>query len=173
MPNKIYVARESRITFEPSGGNAALTLTSLGAGAGRISGQIDRGDVSHAQIYEGVLRTAWETTPVADEVLRIYLAEAWEFRNDGTPETDVGGDLPSSDSGISSEDRLSAGADMIGRQIVPPSPASGTEYVSLPFRFRTAARYLQVGVWNATADALSSTASHHELAIWPVPPEVQ
>lgn len=174
MANEIYRLRETRVTFEPSGGDAALTLTSLGAGSGRISAQLDRGVGALAAHYEGVLRTAWATTPVAGEAVRIYVDEGWELRNDGTPEVDEGGDLPATDSAISSEDRLVAGCGPpVGRLIVPPSSASGTEYVSIPFRFDTAARYLQIGVWNATQDGLSATASLHEVALYPAPFQTQ
>lgn len=173
MPNKVYVARETRITFEPSGGDEPFTLTSLASGAGRVSDQLERGAGSIAQEYQGVLRTAFGTVPVVNEVLRIYLVEGWNFRNDGTPEVDQGGALGAADAAVSDEDDLIAAGHLIGYLVVPPSPAADTEYVSRPFRFLTAARYLQFAVWNATADALSATAADHELAVWPSPPEIQ
>ena len=55
---------------------------------------------------------------------------------------------------------------------MPTLPAT-PEYISLPFDFETMARYFQIGVWNATTQALTATASEHEIAMYPVPYQVQ
>ncbi len=154
----------SRISFEPTGGTVVLTLTSLAAGAGRISAQLDRGAGDIRDRYAGALRTQFATVPVAPEIIRMYLIEGWDFRTGGIKE---GGDLPGTDSAIADEDRFIAGGILIGRLIVPPSPAADTEYISLPFDFQTIARYIQLGVWNGTVDALTATAGEHEIAMYP------
>lgn len=173
MPNKVYRALETRITFEPSGGDVTFTLTSLGADDGQISNRLDRGSGSIAGWYAGVLRCQFATAPVAGDVVRIYLVESWEFRDGGTPDVTPGGDLPETDSAITDQNRFVRGGIAVGNLIVPPSPAADTEYVSKPFHFFTAARYIQFGVWNDVPDAFTATAGEHELAIWPVPPEIQ
>lgn len=173
MPNLIYGSRGTRVTFEPSGGTITFTLTSLASGAGRVSGTHDKGAGSRERHYIGQLRTAWATTPVAGEMLHIYLIEQVEARDGGTPAFKVPGDLGASDAAISDEDRLRVAGRVVGVLEVPPSPASGTEYVSETFEFVTRARKIQVAVWNATADGLSATAGDHELYIEPVDDEIQ
>ncbi len=173
MANLLYRKQETRITFEPSGGTITFTITSLGAADGQISNQLDRGASSHAQRYAGAFRTQFATIPVVDEVIRIYLIEGWEFRDGGTPAVKEGGDLPGTDNAITDESRFTAGGILIGRLVVPPSPAADTEYISLPFEFETEARYLQIGLWNDAVDALTATAGEHEVAMYPVPPELQ
>ena len=173
MPNLVHGSRGTRITFEASGGDVALTLTSLGAGAGRISGTYDKGTGSQETRYIGGLRTQFATLPVAGEMMRIYLIEQVEARDGGTPAFKVPGDLGSSDAAVTDEDDLIAAGIQIGTFIVPPSPAADTEYVSRTFEFETRAQKFQLAVWNATADALTATAGEHELYIIDVDDEIQ
>lgn len=173
MANKVYRALETRVTWEASGGDSVITLTSLGAGAGRIGAQDDRGTGSLAEELVLVIRTQWNTTPVEGEVLRVYLMEGWEMRDGGTPSVKEGGKLGASDAAVSAEGDLTSGARLIGIMRVPNSPASATEYVSVPILFRTKARYISIGIWNATVDALHSTAANHEIAVTPAPSELQ
>ncbi|MEE8551489.1 MAG: hypothetical protein V3T08_09590 [Gemmatimonadota bacterium] len=173
MPNKILGARGTRITFEASGGTVVLTLTSVASGAGRISATHDKTGGSQEKRFGGGLRTQIATTPVAADIIRIYLIEQWEASNGGSPAFKVPGDLPSTDSAIADEDRFKAGGILIGRLIVPPSPAQDVEYVSLPFDFETRAQKFQIGVWNASAVALTSTATEHEVWLEDVDDEIQ
>lgn len=171
--NKILGARGTRITFEASDGTVVLTLTSLVAGAGRISATYDKGAGSQEKHYGGGLLAQVATIPVAKEIIRVYLIEQWEARNDGSPAFKVPGDLPSTDSAIADEDRFLAAGILIGRLIIPPSPAADTEYVSTPFDFETRARKFQIGVWNDTADALTATATEHEVYLIDVDDEIE
>jgi len=173
MANLILSARGTRITFEASGGDVVLTLTSLAAGAGRISDTFDKGAGSQEKNFIGGLLTQFATTPVAAESIRVYLIEQIEARNGGSPAFKVPGDLPSTDSAISDEDRFTAAGYLVTSLIVPPSPAADTEYVSIPFDFTTRARKFQYGVWNDTADALTATATEHELFMIDVDDEIQ
>jgi len=173
MANKILRALETRITFEASGGDHVLTLTSLGTLAGRVSAQRDRGAGSKAEQLVAILRTQFATIPVEAETLDMYLIEGWEFRDGGTPAVKEGGDLPSTDSAIANLGDMQAGGRYIGSLRVPNSPAADTEYISFPAYFETAARYYQIGVWNASIDGLTATAGEHEVAVYNVPPEIQ
>ena len=173
MPNAILALRGTRITFEASGGTVVLTLPSLAAGAGRISDPFNKGAGSQEKIFGGGMRTQFATVPVAAELIRIYLIEWWEARNAGTPAFKVPGDLPAVDSDIADEDRFLAGGVLLESLIVPPSPAADTEYISRPLDFQTRARQFQIGVWNATADALTATATEHEVYLEPVDDEIQ
>ncbi len=171
--NLIYRKLETRVTFEASGGDAVLTLTSLGTLAGRIGAQWDRGAGAKAEDLIAILRTQWATTPIEGETLDGYLVEGWEFRDGGTPAVKEGGDLPSADTAIANLGDITAGGRYIGSLIVPNSPALDTEYISLPMPFRTAARYIQFAFWNATVDGLHATAGNHELAVYPSALDIQ
>ncbi len=171
--NKILGARGTRVTFEASGGTVVLTLTSLATVAGRISATHDKGAGSQEKHYIGGLLTQFATTPVAGEIIRIYLIEQVEARVGGTPAFKVPGDLGSADAAVSDEDRFAAAGILIGRLIVPPSPAADTEYVSITFDFETRARKFQIGVWNDTVDGLTATATEHELYIIDVDDEIE
>lgn len=173
MANKILAARGTRITFEASGGDVVLTLTSLATVAGRISATYDKGAGSQEKHYNGGLRTQFATTPVAKEIILVYLIEQVEARNGGSPAFKVPGDLPSTDSAIADKDRFDAGGTLIGRLIVPPSPAADTEYVSITFDFETRARKFQIGVWNDTVDGLTATATEHEVYLIDVDDEIE
>ncbi len=173
MPDLILGSRGTRITFEASGGDVVLTLTSLGAGAGRISATRDKGSGSQEKHYIGGLRTQFATTPVADELIRVYVIEQSEARNDGTPAFKVPGDLGSADAAVTDEDRFIAAGVQVGSLVVPPSPAADTEYVSMLIEFETRARKFQMGVWNAAVDALTATATEHELWLIDVDDEIQ
>jgi len=170
--NKILAARGTRITFEASGGDVVLTLTSLAATAGRISATYDKGAGSQEKHFIGGLLTQWATVPNAS-VIRVYLIEQIEARDGGTPAFKVPGDLGSADAAVADEDRFLAAGSLIGRLVVPPSPAINTEYVSLPFDFLTRARKFQIGVFNATADALTSDATEHEVFLIDVDDEIE
>ncbi len=171
--NLIYRKLETRHTFEASGGDTVLTLTSLGTLAGQVSAQWDRGAGAIAEDLVAILRTQWASIPVEGETLDGYLVEGWEFRDGGTPAVKEGGDLPSTDSAIANLGDILAGGRYIGSLIVPNTPAVDTEYISLPMPFRTAARYIQFAVWNATVDGLTATAGEHELAVYPSALDIQ
>jgi hypothetical protein len=85
MSNLILGSRGTRVTFEASGGTVVLTLTSLGANAGRISATHDKGAGSQEVRYIGGLRIQVGDAPVAGEVLRVYVIEQVEARNGGSP----------------------------------------------------------------------------------------
>ena len=173
MANLILGSRGTRVTFEASGGDVTLTLTSLASGAGRISATRDKGSGSQEVHFGGMLRTQFATTPVAKESIRIYLVEQEEARDGGTPAFKVPGDLPSTDTAIADEDRFIGIGTEIGRLKVPESPAANTEYISEYFEFRTRAQKFQIGVWNGTADGLTATAGEHEVWIIDVDDEIQ
>ena len=163
MANLIRVNLGTRVTFEASGGNVVLTLTSLAAGAGRISATFNKGTGAQELHIIGGLLTQFATTPVAGETIRIYLIEQIEARNGGSPAFKVPGDLGSSDAAVSDEDRFITAGHLITSLTVPPSPAADTEYVSKPFDIVVRAQKFQYGIWNGTVDALTATATEHEL----------
>lgn len=174
MPALILAGDGSRITFEASGGSAVLTLTSLASGAGRISAVISKSAGSREKFFNGALRTQLQSGLLAGEFIRIYIFELVEARVGGSPAFLMPGDLPSTDSAISDEQRfIAAGGVLIATLEVPPSPAADTQYVSSTMDYESRAEEYSMGVWNATSAAFTATASEHELYTQDVDDESQ
>lgn len=164
MPNKIYQATESTITFRDSAGSAVFTCTSLASGAGRQSALYDLTTNDRSTKYAWRAFMKFATTPVVGEIIRIYLKTS-----DGTnPDNDDG----TGDAAVSAEDKL-RNLKFIGNIIVdeasttPTFVASSDEPIQLPHK------EVAVVFWNATADAFSSTAADHGFDLIPVPDEIQ
>ena len=99
MPNKIYVAPETTLTFRNTGSTGAnITLTSLGAGAGRQSAQVDLGSASRARLYGWRFWMKFATAPAVGETIRLYLKTS-----DGTH---LDNDDGTTDAAVSAEDKL-------------------------------------------------------------------
>lgn len=166
MPNKIYVAPETAITWLASGGTATLTLTSLAAGAGR-QGALHALDGGSGAVRSGwYMWRAWvkfATTPVVGEVVRIYLKTS-----DGThPDNDDG----TGDAAVSAEDKL-RNLKLLGA-IVVDEASTTPEFVASGGPVFIGDDDAAPVIWNGTADALSATAGDHGFKLVPVPAEIQ
>ena len=163
MANKVYQQEETTRTFAPSGGDVTFTLTSLGAGAGRISAQETR-TAPYSPLFRWSFKTTFATGTVVGEEIRIYLVgQSNSIRPNG---------LGTSDDAVSDEDQT-RGLPLIGLVQLWTTAgntsgniqATGTCYV--PFDDYS------ILVWNDSADAFSSTAADHEFSMTPIPDEVQ
>jgi len=162
MPNKIYSATETAIVFKDSGGDAVITTTNLGFGAGRISARYDRGAGSKPRLYKwrGVMQ--WENNPVAGEVVEIVLAES-----DGTLADGVVG---TADAALTAGQKMNLG--LVG--IVRAQAATGSVDNIASGYCLISERYFSVGVWNGSAAKnLKNTANVSYLVFTAVPDEVQ
>lgn len=163
MANLIYNQPETAITWAASGGDNTLTLTSLTAGAGR-QGALDDFGATTARSRRYVWR-AWvkfATTPVVDEIIRIYAKTG-----DGTHRDNDDG---TGDAAVSDSNKLK-NLTQIGAIIV--DEASSTPEFSASGEIEISAREFAPVFWNATADALSGTAGDHGFSLTPVPDEIQ
>lgn len=165
MPNKVYQLPETAISWLASGGDNVLTLTSLGAGAGRQGALDDFGTAARATDYLWRFYCKFATTPVVGEVILIY----WKTSDGTHPDNDDG----TGDAAVSAEDKLS-NLKLLGQMIVDEASAT-PEFVASGFlpRELCAHRYGAPVIWNDTADALSSTAGDHGFIITPIPLEIQ
>lgn len=166
MANKIYINPETAIQWRASGGDAALTLTSVAASAGRQGAHysLDGGS--------GAVRSGWymwrafvkfATTPVVGEVVEIYLKTS-----DGTnPDNDDG----TGDIAVSAGDKL-RNLTPIGIIIVDEASTTPT-FVGSGGPIFIGADDVAPVFWNATADALSGTAGDHGFDLIPIPSEIQ
>lgn len=167
MPTDIDFARGTRFTFEPSGGDEPFTLTSLGAGAGRISDRFDLGAFPRPTLFAGSIRTRAATTPVVDEALYLRLVE-WRTHRDTTIYGAAG--LGATDAAVSDRNLIKH---LPLLAVLSVNEASTTRDLVKDFTFRTFAEYISLVLWNDTADGLSATGTHHEVAVWPFNPQQQ
>jgi hypothetical protein len=163
MPNKIYLAPETTLTWTDTGGDYAMDLGGLAADGVRVGAQGDlgAGDHSHRYFWQVVI-DGFDTAPVVGEEVHIYLA----FANDAT---DIDGDVGASDA-------AGATADLpnllhIGTVVVQTTTAAD-ELITSGI-VEVGCRYVSPVVHNDTADALLSTADAHTFKLTPIPPEIQ
>lgn len=162
MPNKIYRAVETELSFRDSGGSAVITLQNLGFGAGRVSARYDRGANSLPMLYRWRAVVQFETAPALNEVVEIFL-----FESDGTY---MDGTLGTADAALSSDKRKNG--HQIG-QVVVDTTSVTTDIIASGLCL-IADRYFSVGVWNGSAgDNLENTSNASRINFLPIPPEIQ
>jgi hypothetical protein len=163
MPNKIYRAVETAITFRDSSGDVVLSLQNLGFGAGRVSARYDRGADSRAELHEVTGVFQFETAPALGEAVEIYL-----FQSDGTY---MDGTLGTSDAALSSDKRRNG--ILIGA-VAADTTSTATDIIGRFQNVPITSRYYSIGVWNASAgDNLENTANASRVIVTPMPPEIQ
>lgn len=161
MVNKVYQHDETAITFLSSGGSAAFTPTSLGAGAGRQGAHYDLGTSARSRLF---VWRAWIKpggTRVVGEMVRIYL----KLSDGSHPDNDDG----TGDIAVSAADKLRNLAFLDVMQI---DENAAVEMVKSGL-IEIGARYVAPVFWNGTANSLSSTAGDFGFSLTPVPDEIQ
>jgi hypothetical protein len=162
MANKVYVNRETAVTFCDSGGTVVLTLQNLAYGAGRISAQWDRGDGAKPAKYfvRGVFQ--FETAPVVGEIVEVVIAES-----DGTY---ADGGVGTSDAALTAGQKLNLG---FACAVKAQTTDTATSFIGHGI-VEIHERYVQVGVWNHSAgDNLENTANASRVILTPLPDEIQ
>ena len=163
MPNKIYGAQETPIVWTDTGGTYALDLGGLAAAAVRVGAQGDLGSGSRSTRYHWELVIdGFDTAPVVGETVLLYIAKAMVT-------TDIPGDIGASDAAGSTVQLPNL--TYLGQAVVQTTTAANELIVAGEVEILS--RYVSPVVYNATADALLSTADAHTFKLWPVPPEVQ
>jgi hypothetical protein len=167
MANKVYVARETALSWKTSAGTAVITLTSLANAAGRIGAQVDRGAASTAARYVWRLRTklgATTTGVVLGNTLSVYLATS----DDGTV---IDGAQSTADAALSSLEKR-RNLQFLGVVEVDKTAAAGDQYIGSGV-CEIPSRYVSPVIINEVGNALSATATDHEFTLTPVPDEIQ
>ena len=160
--SKAYYLPETKHEFLASGGDVVLTLTSLGAGAGRQSADLDLGASAQPFMFRWRAWVKFAIAPVVGETIDLYLKT-----NDGTHYDNDDG---TGDAAVSAEDKLK-NLHFLGSIVV--DEASATPEFSASGTIAIYERYLQVVVWNATANALSATAADHGVYLEEIPQQGQ
>lgn len=162
MPNLIYVAPGSAVTFKASGGTVLFTPTSVSTGAGRISTQWDRGAGSQPGWYK------WRATTKAAAALAVGVQlEIYFATSDGTT---VDGNFGTTDAAWSTTDKrrnLQAVGTINADSTTNGEVQNGSGLVFI------ADRYVSVAWWNLFGQALSSTAGDHIFSLTPESDEIQ
>lgn len=161
MANKQYVAREAAVVWGDSGRDLVMTLNNLAAAAVRLGARKDLGAGSTSEWYEWRLTVQFETAPVVDETVLIYLS--W---SDGTEED---GQLGAADA--AGDANSVKNMKLIGALTVTSTDAAHDMTASGICRIPT--RYVSPAIHNNTADNLKATANVSEFTLTPIPPEVQ
>ena len=161
MANKVYVATETALTFQDSGGTAVITLNNLAANVGRVSAQVDRGAGSRASRF--LLEAKFEkgVAGVVGQIITVCL-----FGGDGT---NTDGNVGVVDAALTATQALAA---FFTLQVVVTTTATNTPIrqtceVSLPLR------RVSVGVVNSLTGLLRATANACVVTLTPMPDEVQ
>lgn len=161
MPNKVYQAAETAITWLASGGTNAFTPTSLATNAGRQGAHHDFGTSSRAR------RFAWRAwlkpgaTRVVGQTVEVYFKTSDGTRHDNDDGT---GDIA-----VSASDKLRnlklLGVIQIDENAAVEMVASG--------ELEIGHRYGAPIFWNSTANTLSTTAGDYGFSLTPIPDEIQ
>jgi hypothetical protein len=162
VTSKIYGLIESDITWLASGGSAVFTPTSLAASTGRQGALYDFGTSAAPRIFTWRAWVKFATTPVVGETIDIYLKTS-----DGShPDNDDG----TGDAAVSAEDKLK---NLIRIGSITVDEASTTPEFAASGEIAIYHRYGAPVFWNATVDALSSTAADHGFKLTEVPAQAQ
>ena len=165
MPNKVYAAPGTALSFKSSGGDATITPTSVANGAGRLSARLDRGSASQPIVYRWWCRVKTASSATVGRTLRLYLA----CSETSTGSVDTDGTFDETDQAVSTEDRY-RNCLMLG-VVQADQAATGSFVASGLVEIR--ARYVQIGFFNDLNAALSGTASDFECRLIPQPDEIQ
>ena len=162
MANLVYILQGTILTWKDSGGDYAMTLNNLAAGAGRQGAVHDFGTSARADRFIWRLGVSFETQPVVGEYLGIFAKTS-----DGTnPDNDDG----TTDIAVSATDKLrnltQIGSLVVDEAIVDVRMAA-SGLVLLPHR------YFMPIIWNYTADNLQATANDAVFSLTPVPYQIQ
>jgi hypothetical protein len=163
MPSKLYTALETALLFADSAQteDATMTLSALAAGAGRVSARYDRGAGSHAALYEWRIRWALTGTNVVGAALELFA-----FTSDGT---NADGVIGTADAALASS--LRDTTTPMGLAVVYQT-TTNTVMVRSGYVY-IAARYVSLGLWNATTLPLQTSTSVHGITLTPIPWESQ
>ncbi|MGH8106467.1 MAG: hypothetical protein ACREO2_09110 [Arenimonas sp.] len=160
MANQILQKQLTAVTWKTSGGTQTITLTSLGAAAGRKGVTNDFGATFAARCVVELL-TKFGSAPAAGATVEVY----WCSSRDNS----------AFDAGQSSADAAFTDTDLnkqlhwIGSLIADNTTSAQQQ----SWMFYLPGRYGFPVIYNATGQALSGTAADHVLTVTPLADEVQ
>lgn len=159
MANEILSKKKTALSFT-NATTPALTLASLGAGAGRVGATKDLGADIFPRWWRWRLKTEFAVAPTEGKVIEIYLATS-----DGTIRDGGAGATDAALANVLDRHQMQFIGVMYCRS------TTSTQYASGIFEMLT--RHFSPVVFNGGDQALSSTAGDHELILEPYADEVQ
>lgn len=168
MPNKIYQAPETSITWTDTGGDELLDLGGLATNSLKMGAYYDRGSGSKSGKYRyQLIIDGFDTAPVVGETISLYISQSNDGTNfDGQPTT---APTTSAEGTITADQAKNClyvdSATVYSTTAGDELQISGEVYLS--------GQYISPVVYNKTADALLSTSDAHKFILTPIPDEVQ
>lgn len=142
MTNAIKQNVGTTLTWKDSGGDYAITASSLAALAGRVGARGDLGAWPRASLWRWYLETAWVSNPIQNETLDFYLS-CWD--NDTGP-ANPWGQVGATDSALAAS-TVRANLALIGSVTVE---AATTNLYSAGGTIIIPARYISPVLFNAS-----------------------
>lgn len=167
--NLIWTKPGTGKSFKPSGGDYAISLTSLGNNAGRISAKATLWADMSAPRGEDRWTLICQLKPAATPTAGNYAKVALCFWDPTGTYQQGGGTLGASDAAITAEADLN---NCWLRQIVVEAASSRT-IIGIWHGILIPTPYVSLGIWNATGAALTGTGTDHFAVLLPTPPEIQ
>jgi hypothetical protein len=161
MPNQVYYAPGTPVTFKASGGTVTFTPQNMSHTAGRISAQWDRGAGSLPALFEWRAKTKVSSAAAIGTRLEIYLVTS-----DGTI---IDGNLGTSDAAFADGNKR---ANLRTLGSIPCDSTTDTVQMSSGI-VEIRSRYISVVWWNQFGQVLTNVAGDHEFILTPVPDEIQ
>ena len=163
MPVFINLQNGSKRTWAESGADAALTLTALAAGAYRQGETLDLGDPFSPYslwepYYQWALTTRFASAPTQGDRIKLYLVP--------NNNTSYSAGLTGSDGAFTGSGLIAQLERFLVAELSCDAVTTEQHWVaSFSGLFRPTQRYVVPVVHNAADQALSGTASHHELSL--------
>lgn len=162
MANEVLIARGTPITWKDSGGSLVISLNNLAPGAARIGAQKDFGAGSTPEWYSWRFTCPFETAPVVNETIDIYLSTS-----DGTEEDGQEGVV---DALLGTTNSL-RNMLWIGSLLVTSTDAAHDMTASGICRIVT--QYVCPVIHNNTVDGLKADANVSVFTLTAITPEIQ
>jgi hypothetical protein len=163
--NKVYVAKETAVTFNDTTSATTLTLNDLGDNEAQVSDRADLGAGSTSEWFNIRAVIQWDVAPIEGETCDIYISTS-----DGT---DSDGNVGTTTAAVTDLDTLD---NMIFAGSVKAESASADVDFIASFIVRITTRYYSVVVHNnaqTAGDNLQATNDISYVIVTPIPPEIQ
>lgn len=169
MPNKVYQAPETTITWADTGGDELLDLGGLAADGVAMGSYFDMGAGSKAQEVEWEIHiSGFDAQPVIGETINLFVSQsnvASAF--DGAPSADPTDTVQGS---MTTDQKANLGAPA---GIVQATSTSCGDNLQARFKGIITGRYVSPVIHNDTADILQSASDTHTIKMTRIPPEIQ
>lgn len=161
LPDYHRLAAGTALSWKNTGGDYALTLTSLANGSARQGAKGDLG-ASWARRYAVRFTSAVASAATNGTEVEVF----WAASNHATAGTNNPGNTDGTDAALSSPDELKGQLIPLGSLVL--SNARGTNTQTVYLELNPPTRYGMPVIVNKSGQALSATAGNHEFELTPI-----